>query len=247
MNSLICPECQHANEPERIYCHNCGARLDRSKLLIEKAAHAPTEVQERKHLQKLFSRKGDRMLRAGAKFLKTVLGAVVCATIIVALLPPDLPPEPKNYSFAPMINMDLSSAVSAHRTAALVYNEEQVNSFIALSLKRKDSPAKQGYFPLERVLVKFGEGTCLISTRRTLFGYSIYSGGSYRVSLENGKIAAASTGGFIGRLSIPAQLMKLASPLMEKTWATLARERNSVERLAAIEFHPQSVSLIAAR
>ena len=38
MTKLICPECQHENEPERMYCHSCGARLDRSKLAPTTAA-----------------------------------------------------------------------------------------------------------------------------------------------------------------------------------------------------------------
>src|SRR5207248_2542951 len=29
---LTCPECRRDNEAERIYCHDCGARLDRSAL-----------------------------------------------------------------------------------------------------------------------------------------------------------------------------------------------------------------------
>jgi predicted amidophosphoribosyltransferase len=32
MIKLICPECRRENEPERIYCHDCGARLDRTAL-----------------------------------------------------------------------------------------------------------------------------------------------------------------------------------------------------------------------
>ena len=36
MTKLICPDCQHENELERIYCHNCGARLDRTGLIKEK-------------------------------------------------------------------------------------------------------------------------------------------------------------------------------------------------------------------
>jgi hypothetical protein len=33
MTKLACTECQHQNEVQRIYCHNCGAKLDRSALL----------------------------------------------------------------------------------------------------------------------------------------------------------------------------------------------------------------------
>jgi hypothetical protein len=246
MNRITCSECQHANEPERVYCHNCGARLDRTKVIQERAAQAPAEKQNR-HLEKMLNPRRGRVLRATAKLLKTVIGAGICAGIIVMLLPPELPPEPKNYMFAPMISMDLTSALSSHRTDPLVYDEAQVNSFIASNLRRKDSPAKEGYFPLERVLVRFEEGVCAITTKRMLFGYPIYSGGSYRVSIDNGKIMATGTGGFIGRLALPSSLMKVVAPLLEKTWSTLVRERNSVSRLAAIEFHPQSVSLIAAR
>lgn len=247
MTRIICSECQHANEPERVYCHNCGARLDRTKVVQEKAAQAPTENQNRQHLKRMLDPARGRLLRATGKLLKTVMGAAICAAIIVMLLPPDLPPESKDYTFAPMIAMDMTSALASHRTTPLVYNEAQVNSYIAANLRRQDSPAKQGYFPLERVLVRFEEGAFAITTKRVLFGYGVYSGGSYRVSIDNGKIAASSNGGFIGRLSIPSSLMKLVAPLLEKTWSTLGRERNSVSRLAAIEFHPQSVSLIAAR
>jgi hypothetical protein len=244
---IICPECQHENEPERVYCHNCGTRLDRSKLAAEKAAQAPAETQEQKHLRKMLDPRRGRTLRSFAKLLKLLIGAVVCAAIIIMLLPPDLPAEPKTYTFAPMINMDLTSALSSHRTTPLVYDEAQVNSFIASNLRRKDNPAKQGYFPLERVTVRFDEGSCAISTKRNLFGLAVYSGGSYRVSIEDGKLVAASNGGFVGRLSIPSSMMRLTSPLLEKTWATFGRERDTLARLAAIEFHPQSVSLIAAR
>lgn len=246
MNRITCSECQHENEPERVYCHNCGARLDRTKVIQEKAAQAPAETQNR-HLKKMFDPRRGRFLRSAKKLLKMVIGAGICAAIIVMLLPPDLPPEPKSYMFAPMIGMDLTSALASRRTTPLIYDEAQVNSFIASNLRRKDSPAKEGYFPLERVLVRFEEGVCAITTKRTLFGYPIYSGGSYRVSIDNGKIMATGSAGFIGRLALPSSSMKMLAPLLEKTWSTLGRERNSISRLVAIEFHPQSVSLIAAR
>jgi hypothetical protein len=244
---ITCPECQHGNEPERIYCHNCGARLDRSKVAAEKAAQVQTPTEETKHLKKMLDPGRGRAVRAVAKLLKIVLGAVICALIIVVLSPAEMPPESKNYTFAPMIGMDLTSALSSHRTTPLVYDEAQVNSYLASNLRRKDSPAKQGYFPLERVLVRFDEGMCAISTKRNLFGWPVFGGGSYRVSIENGKIVAVSNGGFLGRLAIPSGLMKLAEPFLQKTWAAFAHEKEAVARLSAIEFHPQSVSLIAAR
>jgi len=36
MTKIVCGECRHENEAERIYCHNCGERLDRSMAAAQK-------------------------------------------------------------------------------------------------------------------------------------------------------------------------------------------------------------------
>jgi hypothetical protein len=247
MTKLACPDCQHENEPERIYCHNCGARLDRSAVVKEKVAEGESDAGTQKHLKKMFDPGRGRGIRVAVKLGKMLLGALCLAVLIELILPPEFPPEPKNYSFAPMINMDMVSAISSRQPSQLTYNEEQINSYFASNLRRRDSPAKEGYFPLRRVVAKFQEGTCEINIQRQFYGLSIYSGCTYRVQIENGKIIGSATGGYIGRIPIHPQLMKYADTLLQKAWASLARERNSVAKLAGIEFHPQSVTLIIAR
>ena len=247
MSKLICPDCQHENEPERIYCHSCGARLNRSKPSPGAVPLGDPDVKTQEHLKKLLQGGQGNMKRAVLKLAKVVLGALCVAALIVMAMPLDLPPATKSYSFAPMINMDMVSATSSHQGASLVYNEEQVNSYIASNLRRKDSPANQGYFPLKRVMVRFEEGVCGISAERQLLGYSIYSGSSYRVKIDNGKIISTNTSGYIGRMPIHPALMKYADIFLQKAWDSLARERNSVAKLAGIEFHPQSVTLVTAR
>jgi hypothetical protein len=247
VTKLVCPDCQYENESERIYCHSCGARLDRSKLIPGAAGLGDPDVKTQQHLKKLFQGGQGNVKRPALKLAKVVLGALCLAAIIVMALPPDLPPPTKNYTFAPMINMDMVSATSGHQGASLVYNEEQVNSYIASNLRRKDSPANQGYFPLRRIQVQFEEGVCGINTERQLLGYSIYSGSSYRVKIDRGKIISTSTSGYIGRMPIHPVVMKYTDIVLQKAWDSLARERNSVAKLASIEFHPQSVTLVAAR
>jgi len=246
-NTLICPDCQHENEPQRIYCHSCGARLDRSKLSRSAVPSGEPDVKAREHLQKMLRGGNANLKNAIIKFAKVILGASALAAVIVMVLPIEQPPAKKNYDIAPMINMDMVSANSNHQGASLVYNEDQVNSYIASNLRRKDSPAGQGYFPLKSVIVRFEEGLCRIGSERQLFGYSIYSGSSYRVKIENGKIISTNTGGYIGRMPIHPALMKYADIILQKAWDALARERTSVSKLASIEFHPQSVTLVAQR
>ncbi|HEY1581624.1 MAG TPA: zinc ribbon domain-containing protein [Chthoniobacterales bacterium] len=246
MSTLVCQDCKHQNEPERIYCHNCGARLDRSGVIKDKIQANETEVQTQQRLKKMFDPRRGRATRTALKFIKTILAALVTALIVVMLLPPaEIPPETKTYDFAPMINMDLVSAISSNQPATLIYNEEQVNSYLAALLRRKDSPAGEGYFPLRRLFVRFREGECGVNVRRELFSLPVYCGSVYRVRLENGKILADATSGYIGRMPIHPTLVKAADLLLQKAWSTLDRERKTVSKLAGIQFHPQSVTLSA--
>jgi len=247
MTKLICPDCQHENEPERIYCHSCGARLDRTGLIKEKVDEAVAEERTRQHLKTMFRPNRGRGKVIATKLGKTLLGALCLAAVIAMLLPSDLPPAPKDYIFAPLIGMDMMSAVSSRQAATLVYNEEQANSYLATIVRRKDSPAQQGYFPLRRIFVQFQEGQCWVHVERRISQFSIFCGSAYRVVINNGKITATNTGGYIGRMPIHPVLMKYADFLLGKAWECLARERKSVARMTGIEFHPQSVTLIVAR
>ncbi len=248
MTKLVCADCRHENEPERIYCHNCGARLERSALLKEKVTADESGAQARAHLKEMFRPGRGSSKRLAIKFLKILCGAACLAAIVQLILAPDLPPQPNEVVFAPMINMDLASALENHQPAQLTYSEEQVNSYLAASVRRSTSPAKEGFFPLARIVVRFEEGVCVINIERQIFGLSIYAGSSDRVAVEGGKIASANVGGYVGRMPIHPMLMKAADALLfAKTWETLARERKDVAKLAGIEFHPQSVTLVIAR
>ena len=245
MTKLVCPDCRHENEPERIYCHNCGARLDRSAL---KAKSAPVDSAEstREHLQKMFAADPGRNKRILLRVLKIILGAFCFAVIIQMLLPPDLPVEKKSDVFAPMINMDLFTALQSHQPPRLTYSEEQVNGYLASTIRRSNSPAKGGFLAIDRIFVQFTEGACRINVRQALFGFPLSDGSFYRVSIDGGKIHAESTGGYIGRMPISPLLMRGLDFIFHATWITLARERQNIAKLAGIEFHPQSVTLITA-
>jgi hypothetical protein len=246
MTTLLCPECQHENETERIYCHDCGTRLDRTKLTPKTVENGESDKQAQRRLQRMFDPARGRIKRFSFKTVKFVLGALCCAAVVVMLLPPNLPPEPKNYEFAPMIHMDMLSALASRQTTPLVYTEQQVNSYIASIVRRKDGPASKGFFPVRRLFVQFQEGLCTVHVEGQIYGsLSFYSASTYRVRLENGKLSAEPISTFVGRMPIHPALLKAGNPLFLPAWTALARDRDSVARLAGIEFHPQSVSLLA--
>ena len=244
MIKLVCPECRRENEPERIYCRDCGTRLDRSALakVVPKGENAK-ETQRR--LRSMLDPQRGRMRRMFFKVSKLILGALALAALIVMVLPPlDVPARVKSDEFPPQINLDLENAATSRAAAPLRYTETQVNLYLGGALKSKQA-ALSNVLTFERALVNFDSGVCRVTAERSLFGYSFFTATSSKVALENGKVVASNIGGSIGRMPIHPVLMKYGDIIFSDLWTALDREKKAVAKMGAIEFQPQTVILTA--
>jgi len=68
MIKLICPECRRENEAERIYCHDCGARLDRTALAKEPPKGEDVKETQRR-LKNLLDPSRAKMRQEGVRLL----------------------------------------------------------------------------------------------------------------------------------------------------------------------------------
>ena len=239
---LICPECRHENESERIYCHSCGARLDRSATAVR---NSKEEVQAtRKRVRKLFDPQRAKLRALFLKIIKLTLGAVAAATIVQMILPPDVPAPSKTELVASQIRFDLENAAIRHQPPQLQYTEEQVNAFLGYALKTKQSALNKPLLTFKRVVVQFHDGTCTVTAERSLFGYSLYTTALYKPALTGGKIEALNTGASIGRLAIHPQAAQFIGILFADVWAALDREIKLLRKMSAIEFHEKAVLLL---
>ena len=240
MIKLVCPECRRDNEPERIYCHDCGARLDRTALA--KVAPKGEDVKEtQRRLRTMLDPGRVKMRLMFFKISKLILGACATAAVVQMLLPPDVPPRPKSGEFPPQINLDLENAALNHGSPPLRYTDLQVNAYLAGALKRQKAALDNYLLQFERAFVTFDEDACQITAERSLFGFSLYTSTSGKVVLDNGTLKASNNGGRIGRMPIHPQVMKYAGLIFADLWGALEREKKSISKMAAIEFHPQAV------
>jgi hypothetical protein len=240
MIKLVCPECQRQNEPERIYCHDCGARLDRSALAkVAPKGEDPKQTQRR--LRQLLDPGRLKMRLMFFKISKLILGACALAVLIEMLLPPEVPERVKSIELQ-QINLDLENASTSHGAAPLQYTEAQVNAYL-VNVARSKQAALSKLLQFERALVNFDEGVCRITAERSLFGFSVFHAISYNVTLQNGTLTASNNGGSIGRMPIHPMIMKFGDILFSDLWTALDREKKSVSKMGAIEFHPKTVIL----
>jgi hypothetical protein len=241
---LICPGCQRENEAERIYCHDCGEKLDRSAS-SSRLLPKETMADKRRRVRKLFD-----VRRAKIRFLilrtaKVVLGALALAALIQMILPPDLPPASAEKAGISQVNFELEEALNRHDGARLQFSEDQVNEHLRYALKIKQSSLNKPFLEFRRAVAQIHEDVCAITVERAIFGFSIYTGGSYSVRVNAGKVAVTDKGVKIGRMEIHPALFKYIEVIFSDVWAALDRERKLVSKMQVIELHDKAVSLIA--
>ena len=238
MTKLVCAECRHENEAERIYCHNCGERLDRSVVAAQKKGQDPKD--EHRRLQKMLGPPN----RARQNFFavsKLALAAAALAALVEIALPPELPAPTK--SVAPQIDLDLENAASHLKAGPLEYSQDQINAYLAYRLIGKKKALNNPVLTFVRATASFREGACTIGVERSLFGYSLFSRASYRVDAGAGKIAATNNGGWIGRMPVHPAIMQFGGIIFADLWSALERERKLLGKMGAVNFHDGGVSI----
>ena len=239
---LICKQCNFENEPERVYCHNCGAKLDRSLLPPEATRREdPVVVQER--VRKMIKPRGVSVWRRIRNLVASVAVAALLATILVMSKTPDGAPSLSQEAVmdAPTITDDMEAAQQQSGAHTLKYTEDQVNAFLQASLRGKD---KNATVQFERAYVHFEDGLVRITTQESIFGLSLYATTERSVSIQNGTLVTRSHGGAFGRLPISAKVMPGLENAFSPLWKVLDQDRKLVSQMQSITFRKGSVEMV---
>jgi hypothetical protein len=226
--TLKCAQCGYENEPERVYCHNCGTKLDRSLL--------PKETVSRQESLKATRRRVKKMTNPGRGLaeLKTGLSVLAWAALIAAvyllLSPPGQLPSPQKEAEATLISVLISDAVDARQAASLSFTEADVSQHLRSRVKGASVIPGMTF---KRAYGALGEGTITMGIQQELFGYPIYSTVEYRLTNQAGEVRAERIGQFFGRLGIDPRIPKLDAPFA-KIWASLKPEQQLWQRAQAV-------------
>lgn len=234
---IICAECRHENEAERIYCHNCGERLDRSAVIAKKKAEDPTETHRR--LRKMLegpSRTRQNFFTAS----KLVLAAAATAGLVQMILPPEFPEAVKTTS---PVQLDLALEQALMKGQELNFSQQDVNAYLSSRMAAKKKTLNKPFLDFGRAAVVFKEGSFVIGWQRLFFGYPLYSQTSFRMDSNGGKMAPVRTGGWIGRMPIHPALMKYADIIYADFWSSLDRERKLLLKMSTVTIHDGSVTI----
>lgn len=220
MKVLKCGQCGHENDLTRVFCQDCGARLDRTEVDASKGGPSVPPLVTAGPGNKFKPIKLRKTGPGAPSWLKSIVLLAIWAAIIAAIIqaarpPVDVPP-PASANASQGTVLENMLRTSSFSTNPVTYgaNPDAINGFLVSKLTAgADSSPITPVF--KRVYVVAGDKTLKVGLEQTIATwpvYVVYEG----VPVKSGdKWVLKPVGGQIGRLPVPA----LLSPYIERFFA----------------------------
>ena len=242
--NLPCGQCGYENEAERVYCHNCGAKLDRSLLPKDEEGGTKTETPEqaRKRIAKMTNPKSG----GGLREIKTAVNVLIYSAIVAALFlivqKPDGVPEVSKEMPQRFVSTEMMDAMDSPQPKRVDFTTAEVNAYLLQQLKAKDGGVAGLEF--KRAFVDLEPGAIHIGAEESMFGLSVYSGVIYRLEVKDGKFTPTMLGGNFGRLAVHPAAMQYLDFFFQKIWGLLQRDRKNMDRMQTVLVQKGTITFV---
>ena len=240
--NLPCEQCGYLNEPERVYCHNCGAKLDRSLLpkTEEKKQEQPDKA--RKRIAKMTNPQSGWFGREVKTLFKVAFwSAAIAAVFQICREPEGVPPEKKESTLR-LVSGDMMDAVQSPTPRPISFTEDEINEHLKRKLKATDLAVPGVQFT--RAYVNLRPGGLRLCSRYSVWGFPVYVGVEYFVEVKDGKFAATIIGGNFGRLQVDPQLMKYVESSIGGPGPALGPERKQMDQMLSVKVEDKRIDLV---
>lgn len=210
---LCCANCGYDNDPTRVYCHNCGLRLEHTTVSATSPTgfSAPAEVQ-----QKLQQRKKRKHLPWSMYFsalVKLVIFIGLVAASVLAFLPPDGVPAPSatNEASASRVSSLITDSASAFGKRSFAVPSSDLVNWLVTAVKFRGASGA-GLLQPERLYAVPGNGDVRLGIEASLpVGPHLYFEGIYAPRREGAGFGIEPKRYSIGRLPLPSVAGIIAS------------------------------------
>jgi len=234
---LVCLQCKHENEIERVYCHNCGEKLDRSLLpQIDESKIAEDKARSGRQVKRMMNPNRFAFARTVKTFILIIVFAAIVAAVFLAVQPPDNVPSMTKDRIAETDVADVWTGMMTARPSVRVpFKEFDINYYLQKTVKGAESALGAKF---ERAFAHFEPGLVTLSTQRNMFGLKLYNSASFKPVLKDEAWSADISQIAIGRLVITANLAKLTkldTVVLGAFSGVFEKEMRQLDRIAAIE------------
>ncbi len=241
--TLPCEQCGYNNEPERVYCHNCGSKLDRS--LLPKAAEKPQEDAQKakKRIERMTNPRSNVIGREFKALVKVAFFSALIAALFLAFQKPDDMPELKKGEMMRLVSSDMMEALGSPTPARVSFTDNDINGYLKQPLNKPKDTMVPGV-QVVHAYVKCLPGVLRIYSEQSAFGFPTYSRIDFKLEVKDGKFMATVVGGAFGKLSIDPQLMQYADYAFGTLWDSLQRERKQMDKMLSVTVYEGRIDLV---
>jgi hypothetical protein len=242
---LKCESCGHENEPERVYCHNCGSKLDRSILpkIAEAKAAQEADVSQRRVKKMMTVRRGAVYNDIKIGIQVTLLSAMVAAMFLVWQKPEDMPESRKDHIPTVPIPELWDRLMANPKAIELALSEDDLNATVRQTLKASDGVAGIKFV---RALVAVEPKLLTVYVERNAWGLPIYSNVTYKTVVADGKVKGEAVGIRIGKLGIhPAAAGFVSDWAVSGIWNAYQKEIKQSDRLSDIRLEDNKAVFVS--
>jgi hypothetical protein len=247
VKSVKCSQCGHENDSTRVFCQECGARLERAPR-EEPTISAPTKVPAGSRLRGRVATTG--LAATIFAFFRGVVSTAILAAILAALIqmsrqPEDVPPaQVANEVQAGQLLHTVQVLSGSNYARTVDISQAQANNYLAASIVPDPATSHSMFradFSRAFVVIRSGELKFFVEQR--LFGWPIYM---YLISVPEtagGKASLRVTGGGVGRMPISPRLMPLLEGIMRPVIASTSEAVTVLESADEVFLTPSMAKL----
>jgi len=234
---LVCTACKHENEVERVYCHNCGEKLDRSLLpQLDESQSAEEMAKTARKVKQQMNPNRFAWVRSIKTFVLLEIFAAVVAAVFLAVQAPENAPPMKTDRFADLEVGDVwAGMMNTRASAAVTFKEFDINYYLHKVVKGTEGPLG---IKFERTFANFEPGLAMLTNQYNAWGLRIYSSAAIKPEMSGVKWSANVQRFAIGKLVIPpafANLVKLDTVTLGSLSKVFQKEIQQLDRVALIE------------
>ena len=239
--ALPCASCGYENDPTRVYCHNCGVRLERGDVPPAPTGFThPTDVAKMKK-----PRQPVAWGRYFGALLKVAVLAVLVAAVVLALLPPHDVPDPvePDKNLALRLSGLLTDASSSSEARAFALPAGDINRWLVSSVTLQGFDGSMQLQP-ERLYAVPANGQVRVGLEVTVAGAGrVFFQGEYEPVRNGNGYTLEPRHYSVGRLPLPVLLGWPVQKQLDGLAEALSVPLGQLSRASYIGVTPETVTL----
>jgi hypothetical protein len=247
MSARACGQYGFENDETRVFCQNCGARLQEGSVRAAPAARNLSAPARRAPQRKNKPKGGAFLLLAVMvrEVLFTAILAAILAVLVQSVRAPDnIPPAlPEIPAMASLLAADIQAAKESVYPRSLTIEPEAANNFLATRVKGAGAGGSKLRARLVRAYVIPRNNALTLGVEQSLAGHSIYLQLDYRIAEGTDGTSAVLTGGSLGRLPVPGFLAPLYSRSFAAVLDALSHPASWFSNASSVEISPSGAQV----